>query len=104
MTKCVVCLTAVAKPRDAHRIAETLVKERLAACVNVVPGAVSFYRWKNKLRRDHEVLMIMKTAASKTAALEKRLRKLHPYELPEFVVLPIRGGFRNYLRWIAQSL
>ena len=100
MSEFVICLTTVGSRRDAEKIARRLVREKLAACVNLLPGALSFYHWKKKLRRDREVVLIMKTAASKISSLEKELQKIHPYDLPEFVVLPMIGGSRRYLNWL----
>lgn len=104
MTRAVICLTTVGKAKDAERLARRLVEKRLVACVNVIPGAVSHYRWKKKLCWDREWVLLMKTAASKVKALEAELRSIHPYELPEFIVLPVSGGSGAYLRWITDSL
>ncbi len=104
MLKTVVCLTTVGKRKDAERIARRLVAGKFAACVNVVAGLVSHYRWKGKICRDAEFLLVMKTAASKVKRLEKELRTIHPYELPEFVVLPIAGGSSRYLKWILEGV
>jgi periplasmic divalent cation tolerance protein len=104
MRKCVVCLTAVAKRRDAERIARHLVAGRFAACVNVVPGLVSHYRWKGQMCRESEFLLVIKSVASKAKRMEKEIRKIHPYELPEFVVLPIAGGSPRYLEWILEGV
>jgi periplasmic divalent cation tolerance protein len=103
MPNCVVCLTTVAKRKDAEKIARHLVERRFVACVNVVPGLVSHYRWKGKVCRDAEFLLMMKTTGAKAKRLEKELTKIHPYELPEFVVLPFKKGSPRYLAWIAEN-
>lgn len=104
MSSPVVCLTAVGTGRQAEKIARALVRKRLAACVNLVPRVVSFYHWKKKLCRDREVILILKTTRSKVVALEKELHRLHPYELPEWIVLPIATGSRRYLDWVRTCL
>jgi periplasmic divalent cation tolerance protein len=91
-------------PREAQQIARTLVDERLAACVNVVPGVVSVYRWKGTVEQEGEVLLVIKTLAERVDALKARLLELHPYELAEVVVIPIVGGHGAYLEWIAQQV
>jgi periplasmic divalent cation tolerance protein len=100
----VVVLTALGAPRDAERIARALVEERLAACVNVVPGVVSVYRWKGNVEQESELLLVIKTMAAQLDALKVRLVELHPYELPEVVVIAIGGGHGAYLEWIAQQV
>jgi periplasmic divalent cation tolerance protein len=87
----------------AVEIARTLVEERLAACVNVVPGLRSIYRWQGKACDETEVLCVIKTSRDRFADLEARLRKLHPYELPEIVALPVALGHKPYLDWVRQS-
>ena len=104
MTGPVVVLSAVGAPPDAERIARALVEERLAACVNVVPGVVSIYRWKGKVEQEAELLLVIKTLAPRVEALKARLLELHPYELPEVVVLPIGGGHAPYLAWIEDQV
>jgi len=99
-----VVLSAVGAPPDAERIARALVEERLAACVNVVPGVVSIYRWKGKVEQEAELLLVIKTLAPRVEALKARLLELHPYELPEVVVLPIGGGHAPYLAWIEDQV
>jgi periplasmic divalent cation tolerance protein len=84
----------------AARIARTLVEERLAACVNVVDGVRSFYRWQGEVEDDAEVLLVAKTGVSRCQQLAARVEALHPYELPEIVVLPVYGGSERYLRWV----
>ena len=87
----------------AERIAATLVEERLAACVNVKPGITSFYRWEGRVQKDEELLLIIKTRADRITALEARVKALHPFDVPEFVALPIVAGSAEYLRWIDES-
>lgn len=99
----VIVLTTLGADADASALAHTLVAERLAACVNVLPPMVSIYRWKGNVEQDREQQLIIKTATERVAALEDRLRELHPYELPEFLVFPASGGSRAYLRWLKES-
>jgi periplasmic divalent cation tolerance protein len=96
----VVVLTTLGADADAPALARTLVDERLAACVNVLPVMLSVYRWKGVVEQEREQQLVIKTAASRVAALEARVRELHPYELPEFLVLSASGS-RAYLDWIA---
>ena len=96
----VVVLTTLGADADAAAMARTLVDERLAACVNVLPAMLSVYRWKGAVESDREQQLVIKTAASRVAALEARVRELHPYELPEFLVLSASGS-KAYLDWIA---
>jgi periplasmic divalent cation tolerance protein len=84
----------------AERIARALVAERLAACVNALPGVTSFYRWEGKLEEASEVLLLAKTRADRTAALAARVRELHPYTLPEVLELSACGGSEAYLEWV----
>ncbi len=84
----------------AATIARALVDERLAACVNVISGVRSIYRWQGDVEDDAEVLLLAKTRADRCAALAARVEALHPYELPEVVVLPVEGGSERYLDWI----
>lgn len=85
-------------------MARVVVEERLAACVNVLPDVTSVYRWEGDLHRDSEALAILKTTADRAPALQARVLELHPYEEPEFVCLPIEGGSRSYLEWVADSV
>ncbi len=84
----------------AERLARGLVEERLAACVNLIPGIRSFYRWEGAVRDDAEVLLVVKTRTDRLEALASRVQELHPYELPEILGLPIIGGSQAYLDWI----
>jgi periplasmic divalent cation tolerance protein len=92
-------------PDDARtdEVARALVDERLAACVNVHAPMTSFYRWKGAIDREPERQLVIKTTRDRVAAIETRLRALHPYELPEFLVLPVESGSDAYLRWVSES-
>jgi len=85
----------------AERIAEALVGERLAACVNIVPIAQSVYRWRGKIEKSSEYLLFIKTAVSVFQAVQQRILALHPYELPEIITVPITAGSPEYLAWLA---
>jgi len=87
----------------AQRIARTLVEERLAACVNVMPGLRSLYRWEGRVEDAAEVLLVAKTHAGRAAALAARVAELHPYELPEVLELPVVGGSKPYLAWVRRE-
>jgi periplasmic divalent cation tolerance protein len=84
----------------AGRIAGELVRRGAAACVNLVPGVRSTYRWKGRIEHGRETLMLMKTTARRRAALIRVLKALHPYENPELLFLPVRGGLPAYLAWV----
>ena len=86
---------------SAARIAAALVGERLAACVNQLPGVVSTYRWQGRIEQADEVLLLIKTTAGRLPDLQRRLPQLHPYELPELVVVEATGGLPAYLDWVA---
>ncbi|MEA3278323.1 MAG: divalent-cation tolerance protein CutA [Pseudomonadota bacterium] len=98
-----VLLTFCTCPDDviANRIAETLVRERHAACVNRLSGVTSFYRWQGELQRDEETLLLIKTTTARFDALSARLRELHPYELPEIIAVPVDRGLPEYLQWVS---
>jgi periplasmic divalent cation tolerance protein len=102
--KCVVLVTC-ANEREAARIARAVVEERLAACVNILPGAVtSIYRWKGNVESAKERLLIIKTSRKRLAKLQASVERLHSYDVPEFVALPIVAGSREYLRWLSESV
>ena len=100
---CVMVWTTIGSGTDGQNLASVLVGERLAACVNVLSEMESVYLWKGKIESDRERQVIMKTTAERVQAREARLRELHDYDLPEFVVVPIVGGSDAYLRWIRES-
>ncbi|MCC6984608.1 MAG: divalent-cation tolerance protein CutA [Bauldia sp.] len=87
----------------AERIGAGLVEARLAACVNLLPGMRSIFRWQGQLEHADEIVMIVKTLASREAAVIEAIRAAHPYEVPAIVTLPNLGGFAPYLDWIAEN-
>ena len=89
---------------EARQIGEVLVKEKLAACVNILDGMQSIYLWKEELQQDREVVMIAKTAASRIPLLVARVKMLHSYECPCIVTFQIDGGNEDFLRWIGASV
>jgi periplasmic divalent cation tolerance protein len=97
-------LTSVGTLEDANRIARLLVEERLAACVNILPGVQSVYWWEGRVTIDGELLLLIKTTVSMVAALQARLADIHPYELPEFVVIDPEGLAPRYQQWIVDSV
>lgn len=98
-----VALITAPDATTATGIARTLVEERLAACVNVVPGVRSVYRYQGRIHEDVEALLIVKTRAERAGALEARVRALHPYELPEVLRLAAAGGSPPYLAWVLEE-
>ena len=99
----VVMLTA-ASGEEAARLAEMLVGARLAACVQILPGLESVYRWEGEVRREPEVLLLAKTTVGRFAALEREVRALHSYETPEIIALPVAAASAPYLEWLVGSL
>ena len=89
--------------QTADALASSLVDERLAACVNVLPGIRSIYRWQGAVERGEEVLLLIKTTADRQDALVARLETLHPYELPEALAVEAVGGLAAYLDWVAEQ-
>lgn len=102
-TAAILALCTCPDEAAAERIATALVEERLAACVNRVPGIASTYRWQGKVCRDHEQLLLIKTTRERFEALRARIVALHPYELPEVIAVDIAAGHAPYLDWIKDS-
>jgi periplasmic divalent cation tolerance protein len=99
----VIVLTTIGADVDPASIGMRLVEERLAACVNVLPEMESFFRWHGAVERDRERQLVIKTRAARLTELERRLHEMHPYDLPEFLVLPVQAGSEGYLRWVSNS-
>ena len=99
----VIVLTTLPVEGDAEKLASQLVEERLAACVNILPAMRSVYRWKDAIEKADERQLVIKTTRARVTELEARLRTLHPYDVPEFVVLPVDSGSADYLSWLSDS-
>lgn len=99
----VVLITAGSR-EEAEQIAESLVGEMLAACVNIIPGVTSVYRWQEKVQRDQEWLLVAKTHSDALDDLVQRVQELHSYDVPEIIALPLTGGSEAYLRWIDREV
>ena len=105
MTDKIVVLVTCGSVAEGRKIGRALVEARLAACVNVLQMPVeSIYRWKGRVDTAKEFLMIIKTSRARFAALEKSLKRLHSYEVPEIIALPIEKGSKDYLTWLAESV
>ena len=104
MTDKRIVLTTAGSQQEAHKIAEALVEQRLAACVNIISGMHSVYRWHGKVEQADEWLLLIKTSESASAPLRDAITKLHSYEVPECIVLSIEDGTPAYLDWIGDSV
>lgn len=104
MTGRIVVLCTAGSAGDAERIAWAMVEQGHAACVNVVSGVSSFYRWKEEIAHEAEWLLVMKTTAARFEALREALVEMHPYDVPEVIELPIERGHAPYLEWIDASV
>jgi periplasmic divalent cation tolerance protein len=103
MAEAVIILTTAPDAKHAEAIARQLVEEHLAACVNVCATMTSVYRWKGALERADEYQLVIKTVDTRVKAVEARIQALHPYELPELLVIPIVDGGRAYLDWLIEE-
>lgn len=102
--KPLVVLTTVGADFDARALAQALVEARLAACVNIVAGMHSVYRWEGRVTGDDEQLLVIKTTDARVDALREELFRLHPYDVPEFVVLAVEGTSEGYGAWLRESV
>jgi periplasmic divalent cation tolerance protein len=100
----VIVLTTVPEELDARTLAMTLVEERLAACVNILPTMTSIYRWEGKVEEGSEQQLVIKTSPERVDRLRERLGELHPYDVPEFLVLAVADGSASYLAWLAEAV
>ena len=99
-----IVLVTCASITEARRIGRSVVEKKLAACANIVTGVESIYRWKGRVERAREVLVVVKTTESRLRKLEREVKRVHSYEVPEFLVVPIVAGSREYLQWIGESV
>ena len=104
MTDFQIVLCTCADREEAERIAHRLVEQHLAACVNILPGVQSIYRWQGAVESAAEVLLLIKTNAAHSDQVQSTIASLHSYEVPEFLVLPVSGGSAAYLAWLEASL
>jgi periplasmic divalent cation tolerance protein len=104
MTDKRIVLSTAGSQEEARKIAHALVERRLAACVNILPGVESMYRWQGKVETAAEWLLVMKTTAEAFPALREALRELHSYEVPECLMLTVEDGDAAYLQWIGESV
>jgi periplasmic divalent cation tolerance protein len=95
-----VVLVTTENQREAAKIGEGMVNARLAACANIVPEIQSIYRWKGKVVKAQEVLLILKTTKSRYRALEKAIKAMHTYEIPEIIALSVKHGLDRYIGWV----
>ena len=101
MSHVILVLTTVPSDALGEEIATALVTERLAACVNISAPMTSIYRWKGNVERDTERQLVIKTTVDRVKVLQQRIKELHSYELPEFIVIELSGGSEAYLQWVA---
>lgn len=99
-----IALTTAGSADEAQRLARMLVERRLAACVNILPGVRSVYRWKGKVEDVEEAMLVIKTSRAQANALQAALNEAHSYDLPEFLLLPVSGGGAAYLAWLRDGL
>ena len=99
----VLVLTTFPADGDAEQFAATLLEERLVACVNILPPMRSIYRWQGKVEKADERQLVIKTSLGRLRALEKRVKELHPYEVPEFLAVMIDKTAKDYLSWLSDS-
>jgi periplasmic divalent cation tolerance protein len=104
MTDKIVVLTTCETADEASQIARVLVEKKIAVCVNILPGTKSVYRWKDKIEEASEVLLIIKSRRDLFDAIRTEIAKIHTYELPELIVLPIVDGSETYLAWLDREL
>lgn len=99
----IVVLITVSSPEEGEKIAKALVEKRVAACVNIIPGIRSIYRWQGKICDDRELLLMAKTTGALFERVEKEVKSLHSYKVPEIIALPIIKGSDDYLSWIDEN-
>lgn len=98
-----VLLATVPDQETARRLARSLVEQRLAACVHILPAGTSIYRWEGQIHEDQELELVIKTTSARLPELQKVFVEAHPYEVPELIALPLCGGYEPYLDWMRQE-
>jgi periplasmic divalent cation tolerance protein len=104
MTDKIVVFSTCASTEEAQRLAHALVEKRLAACVSLVPGVRSVYRWKDVIEEEEEVLLVIKTSRRLLEDLQSEIERLHSYEVPEVIAMQVVGGSERYLAWLDREL
>jgi periplasmic divalent cation tolerance protein len=104
MTDKIVVLSTCASAQEAELIARRLLDKRLAACVNILPGVRTFYRWKGAIEDDKEILLVIKSSRALFGELRAEIEKLHSYEVPEVIAIPLVDGSERYLAWLDREL
>jgi periplasmic divalent cation tolerance protein len=104
MTDKIVVFSTASSAEEAEKIARGLISGHLAACVNIVPAVRSFYRWQGKIEDSAEFLLVIKSSRERFDALRSSIEKLHSYEVPEVIAMPVVDGARNYLNWMDAEL
>jgi periplasmic divalent cation tolerance protein len=100
MTEALVVLCTCGNGEEALRIANALIEDRAAACVNILPAVQSVYRWQEKIETAQEILLLVKTTQERFAAVERKIVELHSYDTPEIIALPVTEGLKKYLAWL----
>jgi periplasmic divalent cation tolerance protein len=101
--KILLALSTFPDAEIARRISNQLVRERFAACANILPGVESIYRWKEKIESGNEVFVFFKVSEDRQSAFQDKLRSLHPYDVPEIIFVPVAGGLPEYLQWVSEN-
>lgn len=101
--KVLVILVTTENQEEAVKIGEKMVHAKLAACANILPGIQSIYRWKGKVSKAQEVLLILKSTKPRYRALEKAIKEMHAYDIPEIIALPVTEGFDRYIGWVCRE-
>jgi len=104
MTDCVAVFVTCASGREALKLKDILLKEKTAACVNIIKGILSFFRWKGRIDSCREVMLVAKTRRCMFGKLARLVRKNHSYEVPEIIALPVVDGSRDYLKWVRENV
>ena len=100
----ILVLSTASSMEEAESIADSLVEEGLAACVQLIPNLRSVYRWQGKIQKEEEILVLVKSQKKLFQSIKKKIQELHSYDVPEIVALPITDGSKEYLDWISQSV